>query len=531
MPRFLGVVAALALASNGLAVPQSGALLGWQQHAEAISPTVQKELGDLGGTMDGAIPDPAKTRHYYVAAENVVWCFDPAGADPVCAAHAGPGPANKPYFALKLRYFQYTDETFSTRVLENPRLGLLGPALRGVVGEYIAVTFLNKTEFPLSMHPHGVKYDKNSEGAYYKPQPGLGAAVGPGARFTYIWRLDEASGPLPTEPSSKCWLYHSHVCGDEEANLGLVGLIIVTDPQRARPDGTPIDVDREMAALFMLHDENFPPPPNAAPGTSSGGEPDEQNVRYAINGCDYDSLRGLEMNEGERVRWYLFGLGDEQDQHTAHWHGLRVIEDGRRRTDVVELLPASMKIADMVADNQGTWLFHCHVAEHMKNGMFARIAVDPKNSPGVNTDPACAFLGLKEAEQQMRIERAVRIKRVPGLADSLIPRLQLNGSAAIGPNPLDPTAMAITVQIGLRKWTFTPDKSGQAKEKDWEFNITNLSPTGWVAGAMQFRLLLPWPAEGRGAEALVHTEVHLQLGDVSYTAFVGAPADTAIPSR
>ena len=34
------------------------------------------------------------------------------------------------------------------------------------------------------------------------------------------------------------------------------------------------------------------------------------------------------MNEGERVRWYLIGLGSESDLHTPHWHGQRVIDLG-----------------------------------------------------------------------------------------------------------------------------------------------------------------------------------------------------------
>jgi len=81
--------------------------------------------------------------------------------------------------------------------------------------------------------------------------------------------------------------------------------------------------------------------------------------------------------------------------HTPHWHGLRVVEDGRRRTDVVELLPASMKIADMVADDPGAWLFHCHVEEHMAGGMFARVTVYPKDQPGVSHAPEKAFFGLQ----------------------------------------------------------------------------------------------------------------------------------------
>jgi FtsP/CotA-like multicopper oxidase with cupredoxin domain len=46
------------------------------------------------------------------------------------------------------------------------------------------------------------------------------------------------------------------------------------------------------------------------------------------------------------------------------------------RTDVVELLPASMKVADMRADNPGIWLYHCHVTDHVKAGMAARYVVE-----------------------------------------------------------------------------------------------------------------------------------------------------------
>jgi FtsP/CotA-like multicopper oxidase with cupredoxin domain len=30
-----------------------------------------------------------------------------------------------------------------------------------------------------------------------------------------------------------------------------------------------------------------------------------------------------------------------------------------------------MKVADMVPDNPGIWLFHCHVEDHMMAGMSA----------------------------------------------------------------------------------------------------------------------------------------------------------------
>jgi hypothetical protein len=408
-----------------------------------VEPTVTARMGKLEGKYFGKTPDPAHTRHYYIAAEPVQWDFMPAGADPVCGMTPSADVLAR-HLLPKLRYFQYTDATFTQRVPESPRLGIMGPVLRGVVGDYLEITFLNRTSQPVSMHPHGVKYDKDSEGSYYGANAhtnasplgraiaggsGRGAAIGPNGQFNYVWYLDDESGPLPSEPSSKCWLYHSHVTGEGEINQGLVGFIIVTDPKRARPDGTPNDVDREMPALFMIFNESPLDVEALEHGGGTGGaslnpllggglqfqngqltptltntlpaapvldayQIQEQGQRHAINGYIYGNLPGLELNEGERVRWYLLGLGSESDLHTPHWHGLRVLDEGTRRTDTMELLPGSMKVADMVADNPGDWLFHCHVAEHMDNGMFALVTVFPKDAARASRAPEKAFLGL-----------------------------------------------------------------------------------------------------------------------------------------
>jgi manganese oxidase len=41
------------------------------------------------------------------------------------------------------------------------------------------------------------------------------------------------------------------------------------------------------------------------------------------------------------------------------------------RTDMSDLLPGDMVVADMRPDARGTWLFHCHVNDHIKAGMQA----------------------------------------------------------------------------------------------------------------------------------------------------------------
>lgn len=47
-----------------------------------------------------------------------------------------------------------------------------------------------------------------------------------------------------------------------------------------------------------------------------------------------------------------------------------------RRTDVIALSPARMETVDMVPDDPGTWMYHCHVDEHMMMGMMALYKVE-----------------------------------------------------------------------------------------------------------------------------------------------------------
>lgn len=68
------------------------------------------------------------------------------------------------------------------------------------------------------------------------------------------------------------------------------------------------------------------------------------------------------MNEGETVRWYATALGNEVDMHTLHWHA-NSLEFQFTRTDVIAMLPASMYVADMTANNPGT----CKLIFSIKN--------------------------------------------------------------------------------------------------------------------------------------------------------------------
>ena len=347
----------------------------------------------------------ARTRVYYIAADEVPWDYDPGGRDEIAGrpygdsaffARAKPWPVSTVY--RKVLYRAYTDSTFRTlqpRPPEWAHLGFLGPVIHAVVGDTIRVVFRNNGHRPFSMHPHGVFYEKASEGAPYHDGAGdgrTGNGVPPGGTFVYVWPVPERAGPGPMDGSSVLWMYHSHVDEARDINTGLLGPIIVTARGMARADGTPRDVDREIVAAFAQVEENYSwladsnraaehvpadsahsrPVPN--PSETDAGYP--WFVKFTINGYIHGSLplADLTLRQGQRVRWYVMSSTNDVDVHAPHWHGNDVLVGGMR-TDVLTLSFMGMVVANMVPDNPGTWLFHCHVSFHNAAGMAVRYRV------------------------------------------------------------------------------------------------------------------------------------------------------------
>jgi len=351
-------------------------------------------------------PVAARTRTYYIAADNVTWNYVPGGRDGIAGqpyadtaflAKAKPRPVSTTYH--KVLYREYTDSSFRTlkpRPLEWQHLGFLGPLIRAVVGDTLRVVFRNNANRPYSIHPHGVFYDKNAEGVPYddgtKGGDKADDGVAPGATYTYVWQVPARAGPGPMDGSSVMWMYHSHVDEVPDINTGLFGPMIVTARDKARADGSPVDVDREIVASFMqVHEEDswianengiskqdslraLGPIPN--PSLRQEGYP--WFVKFTINGYVHGSmpLAALTIRKGQRVRWYLMSSTNDFDFHAPHWHGNTVILNGMR-TDVAQLSMMQMAIGDMVPDDVGTWLFHCHVSFHNEEGMAVLYRVKP----------------------------------------------------------------------------------------------------------------------------------------------------------
>ena len=345
----------------------------------------------------GSFKSTGVTRTYYIRADSVVWDYAPDGKnditgepfDETADTYVQPGPGRIGSRYVKCLYRGYTDATFG-HLQERPAgeryLGMLGPVIRAEVGDTFKVVFRNACPFPTSVHPHGVFYAKNSEGAPYND--GTSGAdktddgVPTGGTHTYTWKVPERAGPAPGDGSSVMWMYHSHSDEVADTYAGLMGPIEITARGMARADGSPRDVDRELFELFSVMNENespylqtnidrFAQPPRPDPDDDDFVE---SNLMHSINGFVFGNQPLVTIHRGQRVRWYVMSMGTEVDLHTPHWHGNTVVVNGMR-TDAISLLPATMIVADMVPDDSGTWLFHCHVNDHIRAGMLTRYRI------------------------------------------------------------------------------------------------------------------------------------------------------------
>lgn len=377
-------------------------------------------------------PWRSHSREYWIKAEEILWNYSPSypinrmtdkpfGEKELVFLKPGPDRIGRIYRKAVFRSYglnfgtlldgphPYSEATADGGRVRRPgsreeHLGALGPILRAEVGDTIVVHFRNETRFPLSLHPHGVAYDKGSEGSGYADGSGSSAgshgshqlhaggssgnAVPPGGSYTYRWQVPPRSGPGPADPDSIAWPYHSHVNEVGDTSAGLVGAIVIhrrgrLDERRQLPKG----VDREFVNLFTVTDENNSLYLEAnmreflagAPINSEDEEFVESNLMHGINGFVYGDLPGLSMAEGEHVRWHVMSMGTEIDIHTPHWHGATLLENGRR-LDTTEIFPASSRTLDMTPDRPGMWMLHCHVNDHMEAGMHAMFTVLPRHN-------------------------------------------------------------------------------------------------------------------------------------------------------
>ncbi|MBA8824902.1 FtsP/CotA-like multicopper oxidase with cupredoxin domain [Saccharopolyspora lacisalsi] len=223
-----------------------------------------------------------------------------------------------------------------------------GPVLEMWEGDTLEIELVNNTDRKLSIHPHGVDYDVDSDGTP------LNASVNePGQRRTYVWHSHgpyKAKGNRWMPGSAGYWHYHDHAMGTphgtEGINKGLYGALIV----RRKGDVLP---DRRFTVVFNGMTIN------------NRTAPDAPLFRARL---------------GERVEFVAIGQGDLF--HTFHMHAHRWTDnrtgmlegphDTSPSIDNKDLNPGSSFGFQVIAGDgvgPGAWMYHCHVQFHSDQGM------------------------------------------------------------------------------------------------------------------------------------------------------------------
>jgi FtsP/CotA-like multicopper oxidase with cupredoxin domain len=99
---------------------------------------------------------------------------------------------------------------------------------------------------------------------------------------------------------------------------------------------------------------------------------------WTINGRTAPTTTPLIVHEGERVRLKLVNQSMQDHPMHLHGHSLQIVAIGGRPVDgplkdVVTLRPMEAYEVEFVANNPGTWLFHCHNLAHMEGGLLTEV--------------------------------------------------------------------------------------------------------------------------------------------------------------
>ncbi|XP_041371918.1 hephaestin-like protein [Gigantopelta aegis] len=344
-----------------------------------------------------------RTRVYYIAAIELDWEYCDVKVDPVeevlYTRYEQPGykycvlSGDKFIGSIykKAVYREFTDRTFTRQKLRQPdekHLHLIGPFIRGEVGETIIVIFKNLASRAYSIHAQGVSYDKANEGIEYADGPFASQddSVKPGEVYVYKWKIPKDSGPGPKDPNCVSWQYYSQTDVTKDVYSGLIGPLITCRPGILNQFNRRKDVDKEFAVMFSVINENESwyideNKARFAPNQDGGSNFTQSNLYYSANGKIYFNLDGLVMKHMDLVSWHISGWGGPRDVHPIHFHGQTMIHQAGRKTkvDVIEVGPTVSETVEMLADNPGTWIIHCHNAPHVRNGMMIPYTVLPGN--------------------------------------------------------------------------------------------------------------------------------------------------------
>lgn len=218
-------------------------------------------------------------------------------------------------------------------------------------GDKLRIFVTNRLPEHTTIHWHGVLVPNGMDGPGGLTQPHIPA----GKTFVYEFEMKR----------SGTFMYHPHADEMVQIGMGMMGFIVVhpRDPGFMR-------VDRDFAFLLASYDI---PPGSYTPKLSTMLE---FNL-FTFNSRVFPAIDHLAVRKGDRVRVRMGNL--TMTNHPIHIHGHNfevtgtdggwVPKSARWPETTIDLGVGQMRAFELVADNPGDWLLHCHKSHHMMNAM------------------------------------------------------------------------------------------------------------------------------------------------------------------
>ncbi|KFQ45995.1 Coagulation factor VIII [Nestor notabilis] len=332
--------------------------------------------------------DKPMTWTHYIAAEEMDWDYAPE--KPVSLdrnmtslfLEAGPQRIGSRY--KKVMFVEYEDATFKKRkVSDQLDKGILGPVIKGEVGDQFKIVFRNLASRPYNIYPHGLTSVK----PYHAMKPSQDKDVKdipipPGQSFTYSWKVTTEDGPTQADPRCLTRFYYSSIDPVRDTASGLIGPLLICFKKSMDQRGNQMMSDRTRFVLFSVFDENHSwyLEENIRRFCTDAAHVDIQdpqfyasNVMHTINGFVFDNLE-LKLCLHEVVYWYVLSVGAQTDFLSIFFSG-NTFKRNMVFEDVLTLFPFSGETVFMSLEKPGVWMLGCLNPDYRDRGMRAKFTV------------------------------------------------------------------------------------------------------------------------------------------------------------
>ncbi|XP_069842671.1 coagulation factor VIII [Dendropsophus ebraccatus] len=280
---------------------------------------------------------------HYIAAIEMEWDYHQERSD------------TRTHFT-KAVYKEFTDSRFTKpKAPEMAGTGILGPVLRGEVGDQIRIVFKNMARHPFNIYPQGLSNVSSTHrfmtGEQLKDYP-----IQPNQSITYIWPVTKYDSPASSDPRCLTRYYGSFHNPQRDLASGLIGPLLICSKQTLDQRGNQIVTDKEHILFFSVFDErlswyreqNIQSSENKI---TSDAAPRE-SLLYTINGF-VSSLR-LDICQNEVSVWHVLNLVQDTELLSIYFGGNTFFVDSSYE-ETLTLFPMNGKTIIIVMEKTGYW--------------------------------------------------------------------------------------------------------------------------------------------------------------------------------